>query len=250
VSACENLQAAAQVGVALPRESVERIALAQQRGEMTGRRAHHSGCSLEDHVRQPGVETERDHAAPASCRTTCGVDGTQPLQQVLRLFEMSPWRRIQPGERGGIGAAPAGELECERREVRFEDLRRRLGRQCALLGLAPEAVAHTGRRATRAAATLVRGGGGDAAGLQPIHARVRIEARAPLEARVDDDADTFDGQAGLREVRCHHDLAQPRRVRLQGGVLCRRRQFAEAGSRRVGFHLRRAGRRARRPCVP
>ena len=71
-------------------------------------------------------------------------------------------RRVEPGERRGIGASPARELERQRREVGLEDFGGRLRQQRVVRRLAPEPVADAGRGAARAAAALLGRRAGDA----------------------------------------------------------------------------------------
>src|SRR5690606_7426161 len=62
---------------------------------------------------------------------------------------------------------------------------------------------------------------GDPPGLEPAHARSRIEDARADEARIDDDADAFDREARLGDVGREHDLALAGRARRERGVLRR-----------------------------
>jgi hypothetical protein len=58
------------------------------------------------------------------------------------------------------------------------------------------------------------------------HARGRIELCVAAQPRVDDDANTLDGQAGFRDAGRKHDLALTRGRRGECGVLRRALQVA------------------------
>ena len=78
-----------------------------------------------------------------------------------------------------------------------------------MLSLRPEPVADTRLQPAGAAPPLVGGGLADLDRLQPGHAAAGIEPGYPHQPAVDDDADAFDGQAGLGDGGRQHDLAQP-----------------------------------------
>ena len=164
-----------------------------------------------------------------------------------------------------IETAPAGEFECERREIGLEDLRRRLRQQRRVLRLAPQSVADAGCRAPCATAALVGRRARDAHGLEPAHPGRRIEALASLEPGVDHDAHAVDREARLGDVGGEHDLAAATRVRSQRRILVlgrsgRRTAAARCSApratpsraprRRDGSRPRPAGTPARRPRAP
>ena len=62
--------------------------------------------------------------------------------------------------------------------------------------------------------------------LEPRHAARRVETRHAHQAAIDDDADAFDGQAGLGDRGRQHHLAPARRRRPERRVLRRLRQIA------------------------
>ena len=135
------------------------------------------------------------------------------------------WGR-EPGQARGIGHAPGREFEGERREIGVENFRRRKGQQPALSFLGPQPVAHAGLEAAGAAAALVGRGLAHPHRLQPRHAGARRESRHAHQAAVDHDPHALDGEAGLGDRGCEHDLAPSGRRGGDGTVLLGGREVA------------------------
>jgi len=100
---------------------------------------------------------------------------TQLTEQLQRLRVRRSRRLIEPAERRGIGDPGGSELQRDRREIRLEDLGRRMRHEVMLLVLRPEPIADARRDATSATAPLIRGRLGYTHRLQPRHARARRE---------------------------------------------------------------------------
>ena len=169
-------------------------------------------------------------------------------QQVARL---RIGRRIEPLERMRIVATPGGKLQCERGQVRLENLRRRVRRERVVDGFAPEPIAHTRRGAARAAAPLIRRRARDAHGVEPIHAGVRIKTRTALVSAVDDDAHALIVGSSPRCSSRRSPCGAPAPPRAAPGparpgralrTAARRRR---CGARRAAFAPSRGGSRAR-----
>src|SRR5690606_17946469 len=140
-------------------------------------------------------------------------------QEIARLGERRSRRKIEPTQHARVAYAPVRQLDRGRREIRFDDLGRRLRGERRMLAFGPKAVAHAGGDAPGAATPLVCGSSRDANGLESTHARRWIEPRAASESRIDDDAHAFDREAGFGDVGGEHDLALARRARANGCVL-------------------------------
>ena len=167
------------------------------------------------------------------------IQRPQAREQIPGGGELRRRRRIQPLERRPVGAAPAGELEGERRQVRLEDLRRREGGEGGLRALAPGTKAHPRRGAPGAALALLGGRARDALHLEPSHAAARIEAGAAHQARVHHRAHARDGEAGLGEIGGEHDLAAPRGIGGERAVLGLEGEIAVERHERTGGRIER-----------
>ena len=111
------------------------------------------------------------------------------------------------------------EIEHQRGEVGRENFGLGVGGERSGLRLVPQPVAHAGLGAAGAAAALIDRGARGAHGLQPGQADIRLVARHPRQAGIDDDADALDGQRGLGDRGRQHDLALALRRRRDGAVL-------------------------------
>ena len=239
----------------------QQVALGQERGQLRRERHEPERAGLEQQVRQARVQRQARHLAPVRADAPLPIERPQACEQVARARQLRRRRRVEPAQRRRVPRAPAGELQRERRQIRIEDLRRRVGGERGVRTLAPGAVAHPGLRAAGAPLALLGGRARDALGLQAPHAGGRIEARAPRQARVDHDGHALDGEAGLGDVGREHDLAHA------GGGGCERgalrlgpqvpeeRQHARRAARRLllrapppraGSRVHRGGRPARR----
>jgi hypothetical protein len=98
-------------------------------------------------------------------------------QELARLRERGGGRLVQPPQRSRVGNAPGCELECHRREIRLEDLGRRMRHQVMVLVLGPQPIADPRGDAARTTTTLIGGRLRDADGFEPSHARAWRESR-------------------------------------------------------------------------
>ena len=137
----------------------------------------------------------------------------------MRFLQRRRRRRIEKRQRGGIADAPLREIEHQRGKIGGEDFGLGVGRERSGLRLVPQPVADAGLGAAGAAAALIDRGARGAHGLQPRQADVRLVARHPRQAGIDDDAHALDGQRGLGDRGRQHDLALALRRRRDGAVL-------------------------------
>ena len=166
------------------------------------------------------------------------LKSTQLNQQIPALLQGGGRRWVEPDQFGGIVHTPARQLQCQRRQIGLQDLRRTLGRQLGMLIDGPQAIADTRLGTAGAPGTLLGGSPGDAPGMQAGHARHRIESRLPAQAGVDHHPHPVDGQAGLGNGRGQHHLAPPRRGRADGRTLGGKVKIAV---QRRHIHIRRIG---------
>ena len=215
-----------KVRIAAVRLRAQRVALAQQRGQLgrDARHAHRHGAK--HHVRETRMQAERRHPDTEPCGASLGIDGLEPDEQLAGLRQWRSGRRVDPIERIGIGRAPAGELERERGKIGLEDLRRRMRGQRGVRRLAPKPIADARRGTARASAPLVRGRLRDPAQLKAAHPGHRVERGTPFVPAVDDDSHALDRQTGLGDVCREHNLAASVRFGAQRRVLLRRGELA------------------------
>ena len=171
------------------------------------------------HAREPRRQRQPPQLAAFVGDAAVAVDGAELDQQRPRLGKRRARRRIEEGERRGIGDAPGGEIEHKAGKIGGEDFRPVGGFQRSGLRLVPQPIADAGPGAPGAAAPLVGGGARDAHGFELRQAHVGLVARHPREPAIDDDADAFDGQRGFGDRRGQHDLAPAGRRRRNGAVL-------------------------------
>ncbi len=119
------------------------------------------------------------------------------------------------------------EIEHQRGKVSRENFRLRVGGERSRLRFVPQPVAHAGLGAAGAAAALVDRGARGAHGLQPGEADIRLVARHPRHAGIDDDAYALDGQRSFGDRGRQHDLALALRRRRNGAILHGRIERAE-----------------------
>ncbi len=94
---------------------------------------------------------------------------------------------------------------------------------------APRPIAHAGLQATRSTLSLIGRRARNTLCFEAAHPSRRVKHRSTNEARVDDNANAFDGQAGFSNVGGQHDLAHPGRRGYQCGVLGIAREIPEQG---------------------
>ncbi|MNW48717.1 hypothetical protein D3C74_260960 [compost metagenome] len=177
-------------------------------------------------MRQARVQPERGHAAAVGGDAPGRIQRVQLAQQLDGARVRRRRRRVEPRQLVRSGGAPRRQLQRERREVRLEHLRRRPRRQQAVLRLAPEAVAHAGRRSPGTPPPLVGGVAGRARRHEPAHAGARREQRRAAETAVDHHRHAVHRQARLGDRRRQHDFAPPRRRGFDRPPLLRLRQRA------------------------
>src|SRR5579859_783004 len=95
------------------------------------------------------------HVAAAGRDASVPIERAEALEERPRARQHGGRRRIEPGERAGVLRPPARQLERERREVGFEDLRGRVRREARVRALAPGAITDPGRLPPGAPLTLL-----------------------------------------------------------------------------------------------
>ncbi len=120
-----------------PAAAAQQVAFTEQGGETGARAALAAAPRLAQQMREPRMRRQPCELAAVRGDPPRLVERPEPLQQIARALQHRHRRRIQPRQRGGVGRAPLGEVERERREVGFEDLGRRLRGEAALRTLAP-----------------------------------------------------------------------------------------------------------------
>ena len=168
---------------------------------------------------EPHRQREPAHGLPCFGRPAVRVDGVERQEQGARFGERRCGRRIQEAQGRRVCHPEGGTVQHHSREVGFEDLRRREGRQRRGLLGAPEAQRDARRRAAGAAGALVGRGARHANRLQPREPGGRLEFRQPGEPAIHHHAHPVDGDRGLRYGSRQHHLAAPRRGRPDGRVL-------------------------------
>ena len=98
------------------------------------------------------------HASAVGGNGALVIQGAEFLQQFAGLGVMRCGRRIQPGERSGVTAAPLRDVQGQGGEVRIQDLRAVVLGPLVVRALAPQAVTHARFETSGAAAALFRGG--------------------------------------------------------------------------------------------
>jgi len=122
---------------------------------------------------------------------------------------------------------PIRQIQCERREIRRQDLRWGERHEALLRLRAPCSIAHAARHASRSALALFGRCARDALGFKAAHARHRIKDQAAHEARVDDGPHALDGETRLGDVGRKNNLARALRTWSQCRILIRARKITE-----------------------
>ena len=180
-STAQDVHSMTQVRVALRALRTQRIALADEPGNVAGEIGQAQRCTAFDHVRKPRVRAETGHATSAGRRLAAFVDRLESMQQLFCLRQRRERRWIEPGEGLWIARTPAREFEREWREIGLEDFRNGLCRQRGVRGLGPQPITHAGSGAPCPTAALVGRGAGNRNGLEATHAAAGIEALPSLE---------------------------------------------------------------------
>ncbi len=220
-STVQDVYSMPQVRIALRALRTQRIALADEPGNVAGEIDQAQRRTAFNHVRKPRVRAEAGHATSNRRRLTSFVNRLESIQQLFCLRQRRQRRGIEPGEGLRVVRTPAREFEREWREIGLEDFRHDLRRQRGVRRLGPQPIAHARSGAPCPTATLVSRGAGNRHGLEATHAAVGVEALPALQAGIDDDTHAFDGEARLGEVRGDDDFAKPCGRRTQRRILCR-----------------------------
>ncbi len=233
----EAFEAMGEIGVVAPE-----AAFADEDGQFGGRaRIALAGCG-ENHVRKPRMERQAGELAAFGGKAATIVDGIEPGEEGAGFGPGGRGRGIEEAQGRGVGNAPGREVEHEARKVGGKDFGSFEGVEGAGLALIPEADADAGFGAAGAAAALVGGGAGDAAGGEGGKARGRLVDRDAAIAAIDDDADTLDCERGFSDGGGERDLAAAGRGGIDSAILLGRRELAiERGKVDIG---REAGREA------
>jgi hypothetical protein len=159
----------------------------------------------QEHVRQPRRHRECGDRAAVRGRATV-FDGIQRRQASQCFVDRGGGRWIDPAEISRIADAPERAGEHQRGQVRLEDFRRIVAREACGRCLFPQTIRDARPEAGGAAGALGDGGLARAFGDQAGHAGGTVVAGAPGQARVDDDADAVESQAGLGDAGGEYDL--------------------------------------------
>ena len=176
------------------------------------RRGDHHAC-------KPGRQRQRPEPPSEVRDAAVGVERLQFCQLRARRVDGGGRRRIDPGQRAGIGCAPFRAVEQQARKIGGADLGLGERRQALRLPLVPQAIADAGPGSAGAAPPLIGGGTGHTHGLQSGDAHVRLETWNAREAAVDDHAHALDGDRCLGNRGRKHHLAKAVGRRLQRQVL-------------------------------
>jgi hypothetical protein len=203
----------------------EGIAFREQRTEI-GRRLPFIRRSTEQHDPKSGMDWELGQGASQRCDRAAPVERAEPVQEVECLV---PGRRgwgVDPAQRLRILDTPDRQLQRQRREIGFEDLRCAPIGSSDLLGPGPESPADTRGQTPSTSGTLIGAGAWDGLGHQPGQTRAWVKAWLACQARVEHHPDALDGQAGLGQIRGQDQTPPSTTVRAQRSILLRRRQRA------------------------
>ncbi len=174
---------------------------------------------IDQHAGEARRQRQRPDGPALVRQASIRVDGLDLAQQRGGLGQRGDGRRIEKGERAGIGDAPGRAVEHQAGEVRRQDLRLGEGFERAGARFLPEPVADARLGSAGAAAPLVGRRAGDAHGFQPGEADRRLVARHAGKAAVDDDPHALDGQRCLGDGRGQHHLAAAGQGRLDREIL-------------------------------
>ncbi|RMS54430.1 hypothetical protein ALP64_202470 [Pseudomonas syringae pv. actinidiae] len=125
---------------------------------------------------------------------------------------------VEPGHLFRLHSPP-GQLECQRCEIRLQDLWSAIAGHLLVLRLRPQAVADTWLQAACPPRTLGSTGLRDTLRVESGHSTAGIELRHSLETTVHHDPNAFDGQAGLGDVRGQYDLPGALGCRVDSSTL-------------------------------
>ena len=118
--------------------------LREDRCDFRGQMGRAFAGGLEHHVTEPRVQRQSCQPPPDGGRTTVAINRVEPFEEPDRLCQSRFRRRIQEGEAGRIADPRDREIEGERREVGFQNLRATIGPEAGCLAFRPEAPADAG----------------------------------------------------------------------------------------------------------
>ena len=179
------------------RGTAQRVAFGQKGGQ--GRRL---GPRDGQHMGQPWMQGQGGQLAAMGGDVPLAVQGTQALQQNLRLGHRTGGRGRQERQ---VRPAPQRQFQRKGGQVRHLDFSRGKGGKPAFLALGPQPVADALGYPPCPPPALIGLGPGHPLGHQPRHARVRVEPRPPRAASIHHHPDIRQGQRGFRDgCRQHH----------------------------------------------
>src|SRR5690606_1553904 len=110
-AAAEGFEAEAEIDVGGARPlAVERVAFAEEGGDLGGEAGQPEVPRSQQHVGEAGVEGEVGHLPPVFGEGTRTVEGAEREEEAAGLREGAGRGRVEPGEVAGCGA-PGGEVE-------------------------------------------------------------------------------------------------------------------------------------------
>ena len=199
--------------------SAQDVALAQDRGKITCEAFSAEFLRLDSHVRETRMHSQFSEDAAVRGDAPRCVDGFELLQQLARLGKRCRGRRVEPGEAVGIRRAPAGQFQRERRKICVQNFRRRLRVQGGMRAFRPKPVTISRAQTAGASPTLIRCCLRHFSRHQPTHSRGGIEFGIAPKTSVNNDANAFNGEAGLGNAGGEHDFALARRRRRECRIL-------------------------------
>ena len=160
------------------------------------------GARFDEQARQRRIQRQPVELGAARRERTLGIEGAEGDELVAGGLEGHGLRCVEERE-VRHATPPRGRTQHQRHQRLAVDLRRR--RAIEDRGLAPEAVADAGARASGASGALCGAVEGD--GAEGEKAPSCVKAGASHEARVDDDADAGQRERRLGDVRREDELS-------------------------------------------
>jgi hypothetical protein len=111
-----------KVGVRRTLVAPHRIAIVEERSNDTRRRTEAELPAAEQHVRKTRMCTQRRHGSSVRRDPKFPVESTQLTKQLARLTECRGRRKVHPAQDCRVEHASHRQIECERCEIRFENL--------------------------------------------------------------------------------------------------------------------------------
>src|SRR5690606_20665286 len=139
----ESGQTAGNVDILDP---AQQVPLAEDGRQPASQLSQAQGLATKQHLRQAWLPRQltQSSAVFAQCPTAAtALKGTQLNQQVPALLQGGGGRWVEPDQFSGIVHTPARQLQCQRRQIGLQDLRRTLGHQLGVLIGGPQAIADT-----------------------------------------------------------------------------------------------------------